>query len=597
MTESTFNPAEPNQAEVRWRVPWLLALLGGLLATLATGGVMLVLRSEAQVRSVPERLLEALLLFVPPDVFEAGLQRFGFDAKRYGLVGATIGMLAVLALMGAIALRWRWSTAAIALIGVGLWLFVMLVVMPLTNAGPFAVEVIGGTRAAILGNLSAALVYSGVLALAGLAIDRWPRPATEPRQTSRRALVALLGATVGSFATSYLVVLTGPRQTLTSVRVLDPQEPVPSGGIDRPQPHPEVVNTPPPTASAGEAPAQLAAPTAVARDSELPQPPPIRALRRDQDGALMPSGRRRGELTPLITQTDDFYVVTKNAAGDPMVRPEDWRLRIDGDVQRPLETDYVSLRNLATVEMTKTLECISNFVAKCELVPFGCDLIGTARWKGVRLRDLLALAGGIRSNAQYLATISADEFTTALPIDVALDPESLLVYEMNGQVLPREHGYPARVLVPGRYGMKNAKWVVALRVVSREFVDWYGQRNWNKEGIVRTMTRIDTPAPDAVLLGGEHRLAGIAYAGNRGVSRVEYSADGGMTWRDARFIDPPSGSDVWVRWEGSFVVDGEQPLTLMSRATDGTGALQSEAFTLPQPDGGAGWHAIRVQTA
>jgi len=549
------------------------------------------------VRTVPERLLEALLLFVPPDLFEAGLQRFGFDAKRYGLFGATAAMLAVMVIVGAVALRQRWSTAALAVLGVVLWLFVMLVVMPLTNAGPFAVEVIGGTRAAILGNLSVALVYSGMLALAGLAIDRWPRTVAAPRHASRRALVALFGGTLGSLAGTYLIVLSGPRQTLTSVRVLDPQEPVPSGGIDRPQPHPEVVNTPPPAGSSaptGDAAAE-AAPTAVTQGSALPQPPPPRELRRDHDGALMPSGRRRGELSPLITRTDDFYVVTKNAAGDPIVRPEDWRLRIDGDVPTPLETDYLSLRNLASVEVTKTLECISNFVAKCEMVPFGCDLIGTARWKGVRVRDLLALAGGVRPGAQYLATISADEFTTALPIDVAMDPETLLVYEMNGQVLPREHGYPARVLVPGRYGMKNAKWVVALRPVSRDFVDWYGQRNWSRAGIVKTMTRIDTPAPGSELAAGEHRVAGIAYAGNRGVDGVEYSVDGGMTWLDAQFIDPPAGNDVWVRWEGTFSITGPVTVTLMSRATDGTGVLQPEEFSLPQPDGGAGWHAINVE--
>ena len=125
--------------------------------------------------------------------------------------------------------------------------------------------------------------------------------------------------------------------------------------------------------------------------------------------------------------------------------------------------------------MTKTLECISNFVAKCELAPFGCDLISTARWRGVRVSDVLALAGG-RPGAASLATFGADEFTTSLPLEGGPGPETLLVYEMNGQVPPREHGYPVRMLVPGRYGMKNAKWVVALRVMNREFVDWYGQR-------------------------------------------------------------------------------------------------------------------------
>jgi DMSO/TMAO reductase YedYZ molybdopterin-dependent catalytic subunit len=268
---------------------------------------------------------------------------------------------------------------------------------------------------------------------------------------------------------------------------------------------------------------------------------------------------------------------------------------VDGEVGRTIQLDYMSLRNLPTVEVTKTQECISNFVAKCELAPFGCDLISTAHWKGVRLSDLLELAGGLRPGVVSLAVIAADEFSTALPIDAALAPDTLLVYEMNGQILPREHGYPARVLVPGRYGMKNAKWVVALRAMSREFIDWYGQRNWSRQGIVKTMTRIDYPAPGAVLPPGEHGIAGIAYAGDRGVAQVEFSADGGQTWQVAGLLEPAVGPDTWMRWQGRFRLPDRGELTLMSRATDGTGALQIEAFTLPQPDGGTGWHSIEVR--
>jgi DMSO/TMAO reductase YedYZ molybdopterin-dependent catalytic subunit len=246
------------------------------------------------------------------------------------------------------------------------------------------------------------------------------------------------------------------------------------------------------------------------------------------------------------------------------------------------------------LEITKTLECISNFVAKCELAPFGCDLISTARWKGVRVSDLLALAGGPKPGVVSLATIAADEFTTSLPIEAALAEDTLLVYEMNGQVLPREHGYPARLLVAGRYGMKNAKWVVALRVMSRDFNDWYGQRNWSKQGIVRTMTRIDEPAPTAELPPGEHRVAGIAYAGDRGVLKVEFSTDGGRNWREAE-LEQAGGRDTWVRWRGRFNLAPAASLTIVARATDGTGALQEEVFTLPQPDGGAGWSSIDVR--
>jgi DMSO/TMAO reductase YedYZ molybdopterin-dependent catalytic subunit len=247
------------------------------------------------------------------------------------------------------------------------------------------------------------------------------------------------------------------------------------------------------------------------------------------------------------------------------------------------------------VEITKTLECISNFVAKCELAPFGCELISTAHWRGVRLSDLFALAGGLKPGVVGVTTISADEFTTSLPVQAALDPNALLIYDMNGEVLAREHGYPARVLVPGRYGMKNAKWVVALRPVGRDVLDWYGQRQWSREGRVKTMTRIDTPAPGAQLAAGEQRVAGIAYAGDRGVSQVEVSADGGSSWQTAQFLEPAPGADTWIRWETTVTLPASGAVTLVSRATDGAGELQPEAFSLPQPDGGAGWHTVNVQ--
>ena len=279
------------------------------------------------------------------------------------------------------------------------------------------------------------------------------------------------------------------------------------------------------------------------------------------------------------------------------MHPDDWRLVVDGEVQRPFELDYAALRKLPSVEVTRTLECISNLVDKCELAPFGCDLISTARWKGVRLSDVLGLVGGLKPGVTFLATISADEYTTALPIDVAMSPDSLLVFEMNGQVLPREHGYPARLLVPGRYGMKNPKWVVALRPMKREFVDWYGQRSWSREARVKTMTRIDVPARDAHLQAGPQRIAGVAYAGDRGIQKVEFSADGSQTWQTADLTEPAAGRDVWVRWQGRFTIAAGAEVTLVARATDASGALQPQPFSLAQPDGAAGWNTITVRGA
>ena len=523
-----------------------LLLLGGAAAAITAALTMALLRATLQVRTVPERLLEWALLLVPPGLFEATLQRFGFDTKRYALSATVAATLAVLTVLGAFALGRRWSGAGLLALGIGLWLLVMLVVMPLTSAGWFASALLEGSANAVVGYLAVCLAYAVCLQVARVALDRQHAPSDRPysSQTRRAALVGL-ASTCAALVGTYLIQFVTVRRRLAEVRVLDPQEPVPSGGIDQQPPHPEGGSTP-------NAPAPATAPPAAAaaqppRETPLPEPRPIRPMKRDKDGAILPAGRREGQLTELITSNDDFYVVTKNAAGDPIIDARTWSLRIDGEVMHPIELDYTSLRRLPAVELTRTLECISNFAAKCEMAPFGCDLISTARWRGVRVSSILELAGGIKPETSFLAVVGADEYTSAVPLEAALDPNTLLVFEMNGEVLPREHGYPARLLVPGRYGMKNAKWVIGLRPVAREFVDWYGQRNWSKDGFVRTMSRIDLPQRGSDLAPGEYNIAGIAYAGDRGISRVEFSTDGGQSWQAADFLEPQVDRDTWVR--------------------------------------------------
>src|SRR5258708_24676458 len=135
-----------------------------------------------------------------------------------------------------------------------------------------------------------------------------------------------------------------------------------------------------------------------------------------------------------------------------MVDGRSGRSFIGAECIRPVQIDYRSLRALPAVEVVKTLECISNFTAGCNLTSFGCDLISTARWKGARLSDVLDLAGGLKSSAVGLAFLATDEFSAGLPSEIGADPDALIVYELNAQPLPREHGFPARLLVPGRYG-------------------------------------------------------------------------------------------------------------------------------------------------
>ena len=328
--------------------------------------------------------------------------------------------------------------------------------------------------------------------------------------------------------------------------------------------------------------------------SAVPGPGSLAAAQAADD-VLTPAGRAPGQLSPLITPAGAFYVVSKNAGGDPVVSDADWRLIVDGQVNQPVQLDYNLLRQLPAVEVVKTLECISNFTAQCELASFGCDLISTAAWKGARLVDVFDLAGGLKAGTTSLTARAADEFTSSVPIEVALDPETLLVYEMNGAPLPPAHGFPVRVLVPGRYGFKSPKWVVQLSAEPRPVPDWYGQRNWSLDGLVKTMARIDTPAPGAELPAGLQTAAGVAYAGDRGIAAVELSADAGLTWQSAALLEPPVGRDAWVRWQASFTLTAGTTAQLVCRATDGAGQLQTEQFSLPQPDGGSGWHGLTVR--
>ena len=441
---------------------------------------MLLLRSTIGVRSIPERLMEWLLLFFPPGVFEAMLQQFGFDAKRYGLDAAVVVILALLAGLGYAALHRGWRLAILVGLGPAVWLVIML--------GDHAADLRRPVRQCAArwrrgGHPWLPGDQPGVRGSAGVRANvdrrrRRPGPRARRARASAPHAAGGIGGTAAAFVATYASGMLFPTSARApAIVLLDPQEPVPSGGLDEPNPHPQAVSTPMTQATAGPTPT-----VGVNATPALPRPRAARALQRDKDGAVLQSGRPAGQLASQFTSNADFYVVTKNAGGDPELKAEDWRLLVDGEVQRSFQLDYSTLRRLPSIEVSKTLECISNFVGKPELAPFGAELISTAKWKGVAVRDILALTGGPKAGAEWLAVFSADEYTSALPMEVAMDPATLLVYEMNGDVLPYEHGYPARLLVPGRYGMKNPKWVIGMRPMTREFLDWYGTAQLEQGG-------------------------------------------------------------------------------------------------------------------
>ena len=290
-------------------------------------------------------------------------------------------------------------------------------------------------------------------------------------------------------------------------------------------------------------------------------------------------------LAAPITATSDFYVVTKNLFGDPKLDSRNWELRLDGLVQTPLRLDYASLLRFPAVERYQTLECISNLV--------GGGLISTAWWRGVRLADLLRMAGP-DSHTVKVVFHAADGYADSLPFAIAVQLTPLLIYQMNGQPLRPEHGFPLRLLVPGLYGLKNVKWITRIELVRDDFQGYWQERGWTDTAKVQTTSRVDVPLDHARISAGRVTLAGVAFAGDRGIRRVQVTVDHGQTWQDAD-LEPPLGPFTWTRWRSVAVLrPGAQ--TISVRATDGTGQVQ---WAFPQdtvPDGATGTdtHVITV---
>ena len=706
-------------------IEWRYAIAASVAATAAAVGLMQLWRSIYQIRTLPERVMEWVLVFVPLDLFEQGLVTFGSAAKVLALGGAIVGMAAALVAVGAGAVKS--GPIAVGAATVGLWLLAMAVVMPVTGAGFFASALLRDVMLTNLSYAGVAFTYGMVLLLARLSllsrakseVQAESRLAYLPGRTLTRqsfvvalvGMVASYGLTVGFGRQAGAVQSSLPLADISDLELPTPapiptqpptstaesipptateavvaSEQSPTAAI-QPTDVPGSTSTPrivpTHTASASASPTQLAqeptltptaatqsavseaatdtpAATEVSEQSSAtpvpststpipasptptsipatptsteipatatatpeeptatpvpptatptatptevivevpPAPGPKRQLARDKDGSLTASGRAPGQLAPLITAIPNFYITTKNAGGDPILEPSQWRLILDGEVGRPVQLNLDILYRLPAIRFTKTLECISNWVNQCERSQggpgFGCDLISTAVWKGVRLSDVFALAGGVKPGARSIAVIGADEFSSSIPPNAQTLASTLLVYEMNDEVLPLEHGYPARLLIPGRYGMKSPKWVIAMRPMNDVHLDWYGQRGWNLNAFVQTITRIDAPVHGQILAPGEHTIAGVAYAGLRGISQVEYSADGGASWQRASFVEPAIGGDVWVRWEGTFSLAASSSAVLMARSIDGNGVRQREDYTITQPDGGTGIHSIEV---
>src|SRR6267143_3592070 len=250
----------------------------------------------------------------------------------------------------------------------------------------------------------------------------------------------------------------------------------------------------------------------------------------------------KGRIVQPITPNELFYCVTKNVV-DPKVNLDLWHLEIGGLVQNAATWRFQDLMGFKPTTQETTLMCISN----------GLDagLISHAVWKGLPLRDLLDQAG-VLSGAARVRLHGVDNYTDTIPLEKAMEPTTLLAYEMNGAPLPDRHGYPLRVIVPGYFGEKNVKWLTRVEVTDANAKGFYEAQGWGPDFIVPTRSRIDVPDDWAFVslskLTAPIEVKGIAFGGDRGVSRVELSFDDGQTWSDAE-IYYSGGNLAWSLWK------------------------------------------------
>ncbi len=288
-------------------------------------------------------------------------------------------------------------------------------------------------------------------------------------------------------------------------------------------------------------------------------------------------------VSPFFTPNDNFYRVD-TALTVPQVRAEDWQLRIHGMVDQEvrLSFDDVLARNL--VEEDITLTCVSNTV--------GGDLLGTARWLGIPLSDLLDEAG-VKAGATQVVGRSVDGYTCGFPL-VSLDGRPALVaVGMNGEPLPLQHGFPARLIVSGLYGYVSAtKWLTEIEITTfDEFDQYWVRRGWDEEAPIKTMARIDTPGTLATLDAATFVIGGVAWAQTRGIAKVEVAIDDGE-FAEAVLADEHN-LHTWRQWSLPWeATSGRHRITV--RATDATGELQTDERAEPFPNGASGWMSIFV---
>jgi len=452
---------------------------------------------------------------------------------------------------------------------------------PILIASVAVVIVLVAAAAGVIGlrRPAVALVITALLGLAALAAAVTDRTATA--STWLVILPSLIAIAVSMAALAWLLTTLSRRSGDTSRQWLSPHpgDDVPSG-FDRRRFLAAAMATGTVVVAGGIVTRLVSGSAAASSRADIRLPVPA------SPSGPVPRGTEIGlrGVTPYITPNADFYRIDTNLEV-PDVPADTWTMRIHGKVDTELELSYEDLLNERLIERRITLTCVSNEV--------GGELAGNATWIGVPLKDLLDRAG-VQPGADALKSVSVDDFTIGTPVEAVMDGrDAMIAIAMNGEPLPLEHGFPARMVVPGLYGYVSAtKWLTEIEVTSfADFTAYWTERDWAAEAPIKTASRIDVPRSFQTLSAGAVRAGGVAWAQTTGVEKVEVRVDEGP-WQPVT-LGTQDTLDTWRQW--SWQWDDATPglHTLTVRATDKSGQTQTSERAAPRPDGATGWHSVQ----
>jgi len=538
----------------------------GAFAGIISLGFLFILRIGNLAPFPPESALEAFLKIIPESVQEPSVQALGDFAGQLGLIVATLLAVVVYGLFGLLFERVyapRMLTKSISrfekflIFSLIPWFIFGFIVYPLLGDSVFGISSGFGSPSTDywlfpLALLMANLIYGVVLALeyndtkifvpgkvgSGTSISQSsPVKIRESQGLSRRSFIEKGAIALGSLG----LLVTSLDSLLTT----------------------GTPEAPPNTNSSN---------TGTGSPINIGQAP-----------AIFDDPRLANLVDSEVTSNDNFYRVAIDIF-DPSVDVTSWSLQVagvNGSGKTYAIADIQSL--LKTVEYN-TFECVSNTI--------NGNLVSNAKWGGVKLSDLFADAGGVPQGAQNVVFYSVDGYSVAIPISRAMLSDSMVAYEMNDVTLPQKHGYPLRAVIPGLYGMMSAKWVRKIQIINSSYSGYWQTRGWSNVGTVQTVAFITIPGDGAsqslsqnngtILIGGQ------AYAGDRGIFKVEVSTDGGQTWQTAT-LKPALADNTWTLWAIAWTPTKTGTFSIYARATDGSGTVQPSTETDTFPNGATGY--------